>query len=129
MQPGKASLAKAEKLMETNIRANITIVNLRSQLAISGSSTSAVEKIKLSEKLSDSELYDGDKQRLRSWIFSFLVERYPTASTQKKYVISPLTRKALHQVEPQVKTDSTIYLVSLNDMILHYQTAVLFWVT
>lgn len=57
-------------LLEKNTKANLAIVNLRSQVDRLSQDPSHLGKRHLSKKLPDPELYNGDKQKLRSWIHS-----------------------------------------------------------
>lgn len=117
-------------LMAKNTKANLLIANLQSQLTVATSTTqSLTEKRHLSEKLPDPELYDGDKQKLRSWIYSLNVklvgnaDRYPTESDKIRYLVGRLTGKALNQVEPRVKENGSPDFDTVRDLIKYLELA------
>lgn len=106
-------------LLAKNTKEKLTIVNLRSQ----------IDMLNTSEKLPDPELYDGDKQKLRSWTCSLRLklarnaDHYPTEASKIRYSVSRLTGKALDQVEPKVKKDGTIDFATTNDLIIYLEIA------
>lgn len=115
-------------LLEENTVANRTIANLRSRIEMLSTSPEP-EKRQLSEKLPDPELFDGDKQKLRSWTYSLRVklvgnaDRYPSESSKMQYSVGRLTGKALDQVVPRVKKDGTIDFATVNDLITYLKVA------
>lgn len=77
------------------------------------------------EKLPDPKLYDGDKQKLQSWIYSLKVKLarntdcYPTKSIKIQDSIGHLTKKTLDQVKPRVKKDGIIDFVIVSNLIIY----------
>ena len=117
-------------LMAKNTKANLLIANLQSQLTVATSTAQSLPgKRHLSEKLPDPELYDGDKQKLRSWIYSLNVklignaDRYPTESDKIRYLVGRLTGKALNQVEPRVKANGSPDFDTVKDLIKYLELA------
>lgn len=84
----------------------------------------------LSEKLPELELFDSDKQKLRSWTYSLRVKlagmQTATHRNQAKFSILLVVskeKKGLNQVEPRVKKDGTIDFATANDMITYLEVA------
>lgn len=116
---------KAENmdLLEGNTKANLDILNLRSQVELLSQESSHFEKCHLSEKLPDPGLYNGDKQKLRSWTYSLRAklawnsDHYFSESSKIQYSIRRLTGKALDQIEPKLRKDGT----TTNDLITYLE--------
>lgn len=117
-----------EDLLEENTKANRTITNLQSRIEML-SSSSQPGKRHFSEKLPDPKLFDGDKQKLRSWTYSLRIklagnaDRYPSKSSKIQYSVDCLTGKTLNQVEPKVRKDVTIDFATANDLITYLEVA------
>lgn len=89
--------------MAKNTRANLLIANLQSQSTVATSAASSLpEKHLFSEKLPDLELYNKDKQKLCSWIYSLNVKLvdnadcYSMESNKICYLIRRFTGKILN---------------------------------
>lgn len=116
--------------MAKNTRANLLIVNLQSQITAATSAASSLsEKRHLSKKFLDPEMYNEDKQKLRSWIYSLNVklvsnaDRYPMESDKICYSVGRLTGKALNQVELQVKENGSPDFDTIKDLIKYLELA------
>lgn len=84
----RAMKAENMDLLERNTKANLDTLNLRTQLEFLSQDSPHFEKCHLSEKLPDPELYNGDKQKLRSWTYSLRAklagnsDHYPLESSK-----------------------------------------------
>ena len=93
------------------------------------SSSSQPGKRHFSKKLPDSELFDGDKQKLQSWTYSPRVKLagnancYLSESSKIQYSIDCLIKKALDKVEPRVRKDGIIHFATANNLITYLEVA------
>lgn len=111
-------------LLKGNAKANLDILNLRTQVELLRLDSAYFEKCHLSEELlPDPELYNGDKQKLRSWTYSLRAklagnsDHYSSESSKIQYSIRRLTGKALDQIEPKLRKDGTVDFATTNDLI------------
>lgn len=116
-------------LLEKNTKANLAIVNLRSQVDMLSQDASHLGKRHLSKNLPDPELYNGDKQKLRSWIHSLKMklagnsDHYPTESSKIQYSIGRLRGKAVDQIGLKVRKDGTTGFATAYDLITYLEVA------
>lgn len=119
--------AQNRNLLERDTKAYLDILNLRSQVELLSQDSSHFENCHLSETLPDPELYNGDKQKLRSWTYSLRAklagnsDHYPSESSKIQYSIRRLTGKALDQIEPKLRKDGTVDFATTNDLITYLE--------